>query len=220
MRYDQHMTNDEIDHADIETLRDELRQTQQRLREKTAELTEAEALIPPLRAALEEQEELRTRWIDVFEMQLREDGTWVFDGNQSALWAKHAALHKEHADLVRQWNRFVGKYNEVVAPTSRGKGRPLAASEAQIEMVTKQRRQGASLRTIAASTGLSLTTVRTITADKPRREREHLKRKALNKEAAARYRARKRERDFLEHQINDVGRKTADLLKAASGIGR
>jgi hypothetical protein len=71
---------------------------------------------------------------------------------------------------VRDWNRFVANAN---GPQPRG--RPLHASDEQVQEVRQHRKTGASLRAIAAMTGLSLATVRTILARKQREQGASLK---------------------------------------------
>ena len=146
---------------------------------------------------VEQQGELRERWVEVFDMQMNEDGNWLFDGEQTELWEKHEELLDEFDKLVREWNRFVPKYNAVVAERPlRGRGRPHAASETQEAEVLRLKNGGASYGVIVAVTGLSAKTVRTIVTapQKAERERRKLKKRILNREAAARYRARMRGR--------------------------
>ena len=79
------------------------------------------------------------------------------------------------------------------------------------------RADGMSLRAIAAKVSLSLSTVRSIIA-KPEREEvesKELRRRTFNKEAAARYRARKRAKDALEKEINTFGKESARVLREA-----
>jgi DNA-binding NarL/FixJ family response regulator len=147
-----------------------------------------------------------TNGIDVFEMQQNEHGKWLFDRAQSELWERHAALIKEHQSLIRRWNKFVGEYNARIAPRERG--RPLGASTAQQADVLKRRKAGASLRTIAKATSLSLQTVRTIIEkaqgkDRTAKRTNALRRMELDRLRAARYRARKAARDRLPQAVNE-----------------
>ena len=71
-------------------------------------------------------------------------------------WTKHAELRDEFDKLVREWNRFVPKYNAVVADHPlRCRGRPRAASEQQEAEVPRLKKGGASYGVIVAATGLS-----------------------------------------------------------------
>ena len=124
-----------------------------------------------MRGEIERQGELLERWIEVFDMQMNEDGNWLFDSAQTELWEKHAELLDEFNKLQRDWNRFVPKYNAVVADQPlRGRGRPRAASEAQEAEACGQRAAPHSV--IVAATGLSAKTVRTIVTAPQKAERE------------------------------------------------
>src|SRR5260370_35039037 len=91
--------------------------------------------------------------------------------------------------LAAQWNKFIPKYNAVVAP--KGIGRPLAASEAQQRQVLVMRKEGKSLRIIAATTSLSPRTVRTIVGkaevtDRTTKRSSELRKLELNRANIAR----------------------------------
>ena len=141
-------------------LRAEIERLSDQIKDLRGELSQAHDLVYEMREHVEDSNGLTESWIEVFDMEQREDGVWLFDAKQSKLWDDHKALHEEHQKLIRQWNKFVGDYNSTVAP--RGLGRPLQASEAQVKEVRKLRKNGASLRSIADQTGLGLRTVRTI----------------------------------------------------------
>ena len=98
------------------------------------------------------------------------------------------------------------------------RGRPIAASEAQIEAVKKGRKAGLSLRAVAAATGLGLATVRTVLKGTKRAKDQ--RRREFDKLRAARYRARQKTRDRLPAQIAEVQKTGAALIKAAKGLGR
>ena len=55
---------------------------------------------------------------------------------------------------------------------------------------------------------------------KAKRERRNLKKRILNKEAAARYRARMRGRAAVEKEVNESAKRQAKLIKAAKGLER
>src|SRR5262245_14092720 len=86
------------------------------------------------------------------------------DGNWSAsAWIDQALkMRDDYHAIVRDWNQFVPQYNAVVVPRQRNVGRPLLASDAQVDEVLKLRKAGKSLRTIAEETSLGLRTVCTI----------------------------------------------------------
>lgn len=212
------MIHPDDDTDDVGVLQDNLRQLRRKVEEQHQELEAARTLVASMREQVEEEAELRQSWIDVFDMQLGDDGAWQFDRSQSEILDRLVALHDDHKALISKWNRFVSEYNAIVAPKPVGaKGRPIAASDEQIERVRQLRRDGRSYSQIVDSTGLSLQTVRTIVAGpvKASEERRKLVRMTLNKEAAARYRARKRERDAMPSRIASLDQKGKDLVSQA-----
>ena len=221
MRTDQDHPDDQFDDSDI--LKENLRHVRGRLADKERDLQAADAMVAEMRGEIERQGELLERWIEVFDMQMNEDGNWLFDSAQTELWEKHAELLDEFNKLLRDWNRFVPKYNAVVADQPlRGRGRPRAASEAQEAEVLRLKNGGASYSVIVAATGLSAKTVRTIVTapQKAERERRKLKKRILNREAAARYRARTCGRALIEKEVNESAKRQAKLIKAAKGLER
>jgi len=209
--------------ARVAELEDELKQRDDKVKQLNAELGESRELLDKMREHLHEETEVRQRWIETFDMQCREDGTWLFDPSQSDLWKSHGELLERHRKLLRDWNKFVSRYNARVAP--REMGRPLAASAAQQADVLKQHKSGKSLRTIATATLLSLRTVRTIVdrtngSGRASKRTNELRRREFDRLRAAAYRVRKANRDRLPKQISEL-QKTGDaLLKAAKGLGR
>jgi hypothetical protein len=199
--------------AELET---ELKQCRDKIKELTTERDEAQELVDRQREHVEEADRLIEQWIDVFDMQQNEDGTWIFDPSQSELWERHETLTADHRKLIREWNKFVGEYNATVSP--RPVGRPLAASAAQQAEVLRRRKAKQSLRAIAAATSLSLRTVQTILAKKKRSA--GLRRKEFDRLRAAAYRAKRRLRDSLPEKIGEQLKIGAALVKAAKGIGR
>ena len=79
----------------------------------------------------------------------------ILDSSQSELWNEHLEWLEKYIKLCADWNKFVGRYNAVVREP-RAKGRPLHASQAQIETVTQMLAGKATYSVIIASTGLSL----------------------------------------------------------------
>lgn len=136
----------------LNILKENLRHVRRRLADKERDLQAADAMVAETCEEIEREGELRERWIEVFDMQMNEDGNLLFDREQTELWAKHEELLDEFNKLVREWNRFVSKYNAVVADKPmRGRGRPRAASEAQEAEVLRLRNGGASYGVIVAA---------------------------------------------------------------------
>ena len=202
-------------------LRVEIERLSEQVKELRGDLRQAHDLVYEMREHVEDSNALTENWIEVFDMEQQEDGTWIFDRSQSKLWEDHKALHEEHQKLIRQWNKFVGDYNSVVAP--RGIGRPLQASDAQVKEVRKLRKKGVSLRSIVDQTGLGLRTVRTIVekdqgTDRASKQTNLLRKRELDRLRAADYRARKRGRDLLPKRINETLKRGKELSKAAKGL--
>src|SRR4051794_25237438 len=109
--------------ADLEI---ELRRRDDKIKELTAERDEALATTTRMREHIEDVGDNLQRWIDVFQMQQNDAGTWLFDPEQTSLWDDYLDLSKRYDELIREWNKFVPEYNAVIEP--RDIGRPLAAS--------------------------------------------------------------------------------------------
>jgi hypothetical protein len=97
-----------------------------------------------------------------------------------------------------------------------------SADRRQHDEVHKRRKARESLRAIAAATGLSLQTVRTIIsrADKEAKRTNELRHKEFDRLRATAYRARKRARDGLPKQIAELQNTGAALVKPGKGLGR
>jgi hypothetical protein len=207
----------------IAELEDQIRLRDERIKELREEQTQHHQLMTEMREHLEDRDAALDNWIDVFDMQLDDSGNYVFDRSQSELWSEHVALLYQHQGLVRNWNKFVGEYNGTVAP--RDIGRPVAASKAQCDKVLKLKKAGASLRAIAAETNLSIRTVRTIVSksdgtDIATKRMNELRRKELDRQRAAAFRARKARRDAIPKTVTETRARAAALIKAAKGLGK
>ena len=127
---------------------------------------------------------------------------------------KHDKLIRDYNNLVRRWNReFAG----------RSPGRPLAASDAQVDEVRRLRKGGASLRLIAEQTALGVNTVRTIVGkntgtDRTSKREAEKRKRMLDKLRAADWRERKRSLDQLPKRITATQRDGEELIKAAKGL--
>jgi hypothetical protein len=142
----------------IGELEDELKNAKQRIDSLKTDFDALAKLVAEMDEHLNEERETRERWCDAFDMVLNDKGEWDWSD-----WLKqrHEAWEKWDA-LRKDWNRFVGEYNSVVAPRRRNFGRPLQASDKQREDVLKLHKAGMSLRGIVDDTNLGLSTVRTI----------------------------------------------------------
>lgn len=201
--------------ADLEV---ELRQRDDKIKELTSERDEALELVNQCREQVEDAERLLEQWKEAFEMTQNDDGLWTIEPSMTVLLDRYNALAEQHRKLVREWNKFVPEYNAKVAP--REMGRPTAASDAQRADVRKRRKGRQSLRAIATATGLGLSTVRTIVADRARKRTNHIRRQQMDRARAAAYRARKRATDGLPKRIGELQKNGEALIKAAKGLGR
>lgn len=202
----------------IVELEAELRQRDDKLKELTTERDEAQELVNQMREQVEDAGRMIEQWIDAFEMTQNDDGLWTIEPSMTVLLDRYNALAEQHRKLVLKWNKFVPEYNARVAP--RDMGRPTAASAAQQADVRKRRKAGQSLRAVATATGLGLSTVRTILADRKRKRTNDLRRMEFDRARAAAYRARKRAQDALPKQIGELQKTGEALIKAAKGLGR
>jgi hypothetical protein len=141
----------EIDRTQL--LEDELKIAEQRIAEMKRERDEAHELVERERQHVEDAVALIGSWIEAFDMQLGDDGKYIW---KAGLAEEYDQLLDKHSALVKRWNKIVGEYNAMVAP--KNVGRPLAASEAQCEQVLKLREEGTPLRLIVDETSLGLQT--------------------------------------------------------------
>lgn len=146
---------------------------------------------------------------------LIEAGSWTW----KPFWDERAKLVDDYNELVSRWNAVV----PIVNASTRDIGRPLAASEAQVETVAKLHKVGQSLRTIADETGLGLRTVRTIVGRKngtDRTTKARRERIETDKIARSRWKTRKRAGDALPRRVTAAIKSGAALVKEAKGLGR
>jgi len=205
------------DEKRIGELDDKLKQQDRRILELKQERDELTARVEQMREQVQDADDVIGQWIEAFDMVLGDDGMWRWD---AFVDAAHNVQEKYLA-LLRQWNKFVPKYNAVVAP--REIGRPLAASDAQQRQVLAMRKEGKSLRAIGSKTSLSPRTVRTIIGkadgtDRTSKRTNELRRLELNRANMASYRARKRTRDALPKQITQLVKRGRELVKRAGHV--
>ena len=208
--------------ARVEELETDLRRRDETIKELREEAGRVGELLNRMRDQVEDSDSLIESWIEFFEMELVEDSMWRFDESKSRLLDNYCSLSEDHQKLIRDWNRFTSEYNATIAP--RGIGRPLQASDAQVEAARKLRKSGVSLRAIAAEAGLGLRTVRTIVETDAGTGRSGtrinlLRRREFDRLRAAEYRARKRGRDELPKRISRTLKQGEILIKAAKGLG-
>ena len=211
------MADDDDMPATVPEHQEELRRANEKLKELRLEQSKAHELVDEMREHVEESNELIDSWIEVFKMELDDDGKWQWNSDLTEAWETVVRVAEERDEVLRKWNRLVPKYNAVIAP--KPVGRPLAANEAQIAEVKRRHRRSHSLRAIAKGVGLSFGTVRSIL--QPRRKYEvdrALRKRELDRLRAKAYRDRKRAIDALPKRINEVRRRGDKLLKAAKGL--
>jgi hypothetical protein len=195
---------------------EQLKEAERRIAEMRAERDEARNMAQRMEEHVRDADALIDSWIESFEMQLGDDGTWKWHPDLIV-----DDLQTRYFALLKQWNKFVGKYNQAVAPKEIG--RPLDASPAQCAQVLKLKKAGRSLRNIADEMSLGLQTVRTIIGREARTDRTSVKRLERvdpQNTALAAWRARKRTGDALPKRIGETLQQGAALLKEAKGLGR
>lgn len=191
-----------MDAERIAEVEETVKQRDTRIEELTQERDEERALVTEMREHVQAANDLIQRWIEAFDMQLDDKGVW-----ELAAWvAARDKLSDNYKSLLSDWNKFVPKYNAKVAPKQRNFGRPLAASPSQRAAVLQRRKKGETLRGIAAETGLSLRTVRTIIEKADGVDRStlaRLQRIVPNKLQEAYERGRRRTREALPRAITE-----------------
>ncbi len=165
-------------------------------------------------------------WQQAFDMQLRDDGVWV--------WNEAVASGDEWADkylaLVRDYNTLVRDYVVLVREkledgTLRDRGRPIAADEEQRRVIFESHEEGRSLRECADDAGVGVQTVRTLLgkidgSDRTSRRLSKYRTVKLDRQRLAAWKARKRTRDALPKQLHEQSKKTAALLKEPKLVRR
>ena len=190
-----------------------------RVRQLQADLGETRALLDQMRDQVQDASDMIERWIMVFDMVQDEAGIWKFDRDQTELWNRCDELDERYRKLVVKWNKHVAVFNANVL--ARNVGRPLAASDAQQDEVRKRHKAGASLRSIAKATALSLRTVRTIVDSvegKTSKRDRQLRRLEFNRQRAAAFRARKKQREQMGKAITELQKRAVRLIKTANGL--
>jgi hypothetical protein len=199
----------------IAQLEDELKEATRRNDELRRERDERDALVAEMREHVETSNAQIESWIEAFDMEQDQNGLWQWD---TRIISGEEWFEKYRA-LVKQWNAAVADFNVKIAP--RPVGRPLAASEAQVETVLKLRKQGTSLRDIVDETSLSFSTVRNIVGNQNRTTRtwkKWFKRIQPDRLAEASWRSRSRQRAALPRRINEGLKTGRDLVKQAKGL--
>jgi hypothetical protein len=200
----------------IATLEDELKQRDRRIKGLRADIAKLEDLVTRQAEHVQDCADHIDRVIQAFDMVQGADGTWQW----SADFLRGTEWFDKYRDLLKEWNRFAPEFNAKVR--HRNVGRPLAASDAQVEQVLKLHKSGTSLRGIAEETSLGLRTIRTI-IDRPdgrdRTSRKHLERIKPDVAAERAWLAKIRMRKALPQQISAARKACDDLHKEAKGLG-
>lgn len=208
--------------ARIAELETELQRRDDQLKEVRSELAEAREMVDQMREQVDDVNSLTDSWIEAFELVQGDDGKYYAGDGWDRIVKAHTALREEHMKLLRQWNRFVPEYNATVRP--RDRGRPLAASEHQVRTVRKLAKAGNSQRSIATETGLGVRTVRTILerdagTDRTAKRTNLLRKREVDRQRQADWRARKRVIDDLPARATRIRQRGDELVKAAKGLG-
>jgi hypothetical protein len=200
--------------ADLETEVRILKDDKKQLRNG---LDEANELVREMREHCEHANSVIEDWKHSFDMELHDDGKWYWNSSDPAVLQNYSDLIDIHNRLVRDWNRYASTF------MPRNFGRPLQASESQVQDVRRLRKDGVSLRGIAKETGLTLRTVRTILDQGSDRERTRTgdnRRKPIDKVTRANINSKIRGRQYLAKRINSTLEDGAALVKAAKGLGK
>jgi hypothetical protein len=207
--------------ARIQQLEDELKAAERRAQDARRERDESRALVARMEEQVKDANALIERWTEAFDMQLGDSGNWQHTSEH--LIDRWNGLVADYSSLLKQWNAIVPQWNAIVAPSPRGVGRPLAASESQCAEVLKLSKRGFSIRAIMDETNLGMQTVRTIIGRENWTDRASQHRLAKIDYKPVRdlvigARARKRTRDALPRMIAETLKAGESLLKEAKGI--
>jgi hypothetical protein len=154
-------------------------------------------------------------WKETFGMVMTESGGWTW----APFWDERSKIIDAYNNLAQRWN----KYLPLINGQSRNVGRPLAASEAQVDTVRKLRKAGRSLRGIAEDTSLGLDTVRTIVGQmhlKDRttnKHRQRIERIDLREEMAS-WKRQRRSGGALPKRVQGVIEAANELVTEARGL--
>src|SRR5215467_2205732 len=110
----------------IGELQDEIKARDRRLEELREEVDELRELTNQLREHVEEADEITESWCETFDMVLTDDGCWTW----APFWDEHNKTIDDYNELVDDWNKYAVP---LLRGIKRNVGRPLAASEADIE---------------------------------------------------------------------------------------
>jgi hypothetical protein len=210
----------------IAELADELKQRDRRIAELKHELDKTHDLIVRQDEHQRDADDMIDAWIQAFEMQQNEEGTWVW--KQS--FVEGDEWYEKHQAILHDWNKFVGEYNSLVALVDdrrlagrlakREPGRPLAADASQRAKVFELHDEGTSLRDIAAETKLGLQTVRTLIGKITGTDRtsRKLARIAHDRARERQWRAKSQSRKALPKRIAAWKETAAELRKEVKGL--
>ena len=202
----------------IGELEDELKRKDQRIEELREEIDEQRELIQRLREHAEDYQRSMESWCETFDMEVNENGMWKW----KAFWGEYNKLIEDYNKLVRVLNQYLPLINR----EPRNVGRPLGATEPVRANVLRLHKQGMSLRGIAEELTLGFQTVRTIVAQKHRRDRttrkhrQRLERIEIDRQQAAKWKRRKRTGDALPRRVNTFLKEGCELVKEAKGLGK
>jgi len=127
--------DDYDDHDDAGWFRDQLRQRDREIADLRREKDELNDLIWRLEEYIADCNGVMEAWRDTFDIKETDKGVWT--------WELGSALGSPRNALARRFDRRVRLVHE------RDVGRPLAASEEDVAVVTKMHKDGKSLRRIA-----------------------------------------------------------------------
>jgi hypothetical protein len=107
-------------------LEDALKERDRRIAELRREKDEQADLIRRQVEHIDRAHEMIDQWIQVFGMQVNDDGKYEWDrgADEASEW------HDKYVALLKEWNGAVATFNAMYA-TKRSRGRPLRAFEAQ-----------------------------------------------------------------------------------------
>ncbi len=150
--------NEQTEHTQkIVDLERELKFRDRRINELKGEIDGLRQTVRDMEEWVRERDAYLDEFITTFGLELENDGFYRngdFIRRHQQLFDDYNALATRHNKLVRRFNANIASVQPV--------GRPIAASEAQQDRISKLHKAGRSSRTIAEEIGLSRRTITTV----------------------------------------------------------
>ena len=199
--------NEQTEHTQrIVDLEHELKFRDRRINELKSEIDGLRQTVRDMEEWVKERDAYLEEFITTFGLELDNDGFY----RNGDFIRRHQQLFDDYNALVTRHNKLVRRFNANVASVQ-PVGRPIAASEAQQDLVLKLHKAGRSSRWIAEEIGLSRRTVTTVIGRSDGTDR-----------TTSRHRLRlglePKRKDWRQAAITDLPRRATGLRKEAKKL--